>query len=84
MMTRRFNLFPHLPPLTPTTPATPDPGEARSRAVEMILKGGRYRRGLSSDDEDVDKRDDKPGSPPDPQPGDLIRDAIEKVRKQRK
>jgi hypothetical protein len=87
MMSRRFNPFPNLPRLTPATKPATDP---RSDAARLIINAGRYRRAETqnepSNDEpsDPDKRDDAPGKPPDPQTGDLIRDAIEKVRKQRK
>jgi hypothetical protein len=80
----QFKWFrPTLPPLTPTTPTKPatDP---RSDAARLIIAAGRFRRAETQNEPSNDERDDKPGKPPEPQPGDLIRDAIEKVRKQRK
>jgi hypothetical protein len=81
MMTRRFNPFPNLPRLTPATPTKPatDP---RADAARLIVNAGRYRRAETQNEpsnyepSDPDKRDDKPGKPPEPAPGQLILDAI--------
>ena len=66
--------------LTPIKPPTKPATDPRADAVAMILKGGRFRRGLQEDkpgeSDDQEKRDNKPGKPDEPAPGDLILDAI--------
>ena len=66
------------PPPSPTPPSFPR--DLTADTARFIVAAGRRRRAEKdpSNDEqsDPNKRDDEPGSPPEPEPGSLILDAI--------
>jgi hypothetical protein len=67
-----------LPP--PPLPQPPSFPRNRSEAVAMILRGGRHVRGEddtpTDEQSDPDKRDNDPGDPDEPAPGELILNAV--------
>jgi hypothetical protein len=60
-------------------PPAPPKRDLRADTVRLIIDAGKFRR--AEQDDDDQRRDTEPGSPPEPEPGSLVLDAIRRRQK---